>query len=64
VRPSSLRLQGPVRGGVSIGNKDADVLVEDKGMATASSGAGGSKTQVMVMLTASVLLPDVAPLGG
>jgi hypothetical protein len=38
VQPSSLQLQGPVRGGVAIGNKDVEVLVEDKGMATASSG--------------------------
>jgi hypothetical protein len=64
VQPSSLQLQGPVSGGVGIGNKDADVLAEDKGMATASSGAGGSKTQVMVMLIASVLLSDVVQPGG
>jgi hypothetical protein len=64
VQPSSLQLQGPVRGGVVIGNKDADVLVEDKGIATALSGAGGSKTQVIVMFTASVLLSDAVQLGG
>lgn len=54
VQPSSLQLQVPVGGGVG----------EDKGIATASFGAGGSKSQVIVMLTASVLLSDVVQLRG
>jgi hypothetical protein len=57
VHPSSLQLQGSVRGGV--GTEKEEVLevvgdAEDNGIATASSGAGSSKTQLMVMFAVSL----------
>jgi hypothetical protein len=52
-----LQLQGPVRGGVGTENEEVLEVVgdaEDNGIATASSGAGSSKTQIMVMFAASL----------
>ena len=61
MHPSSLQLQGPVTGGVGTENEDVLELVggaEDNGIATASSGAGSSKTQLIVMPVASAVLSD------